>query len=221
MKKADYNIEFAHIYSNQPKLTEEQIKSSEQTKKIIEKIKDEGKSYVVTLLVDEYHPKFHQLNFNKFLNNLSSLGVKPTYIGYESKMISAARLLLKTIPPDFKDTSKFHPKLRIKEDITYLKDGDNKIKLKTRGDIIHFSRYTCAILSAAWVLLRMGVLQAKNAVELTGLTKPKPFAGKEVINVLPKKYKGVEEANRQIIESSSEYKGFEKKIHSEYFEVSE
>ena len=217
MHKVDYNIEFAHIYSDQLELTDEQIKSAEVTKKLIKKIVNENKTFVLTLLVDEYHPKFHKLNFGRFLKKLDSLGVPPTYIAYESKMISAAKLLMKSIPGDMKKTTKFHPTITVNEKITYLVDKTGKkIKLRTKGSIVHFSRYTCAILSTAWVLLRFGVIQAKNAVELTGMTKPKPFAAKNIINVLPKKYEGIEIANKNIV-LASRYKQFAKNIYSEYF----
>ena len=171
---------------------------------------------MLTLLVDEYHPQFHKLNFNKFLKDLDSLGVPPTYIAYESRMISAARMLLKSIPRDLKKTVRFHPQITISEKITYLVNNGKKIQLKTRGSIIHFSRYTCALLSTAWVLLRFGVIQAKNAVELTGMTQPKPFAAKNIINVLPRIYEGVEKANKNII-LSSEYSHLAKNVKSEYF----
>ncbi len=217
MEKVDYNIEFAHIYSDQPALTDEQIQSADVTKKLIEKIAGNNKTFVLTLLVDEYHPKFHKLNFNKFLKNLEKLGAPPTYIAYESKMVPAAKMLLKSIPYDMKKTIRFHPEITINEEVTYLVDrGGMKIKIKTKGDVIHFSRYTCALLSCAWVLLRFGVIQAKNAVELTGLTAPKPFAGRNVINVLPKKYKEVELANKNII-LATQYKHLVKNVHSELF----
>ena len=217
MQKVDYNIEFAHIYSDQPNLTDEQIKSAKVTKKLIKKITNDNKTFVLTLLVDEYHPEFHKLNFNKFLKKLSSLDVPPTYIAYESKMISAAKLLMKSIPHDMKKTMKFHPTITVNEKITYIVDKTGKkIKLKTKGNVVHFSRYTCAILSTAWVLLRLGVIQAKNAVELTGMTQPKPFASKNIINVLPKKYEGVEIANKNIV-LTSRYKQFVNNMYSEYF----
>ena len=216
MKKVDYNIEFAHIYSNQSSLTDEQRESAKITKKITDRLSKKNKSFVLTLLVDEYHPKFHKLNFNKFLKDLDSLGVQPTYIAYESRMISAARMLLKSIPRDLKKTVRFHPQITINEKITYLTNNKVKIKLKTRGSIIHFSRYTCALLSTAWVLLRLGVIQAKNAVELTGMTQPKPFAAKNIINVLPRIYEGVEKANKNII-LSSQYSHLAKNVKSEYF----
>jgi len=202
MEKVDYNIEFAHVYSDQVGLNEEQIESAKVTKKLIDNLIKQNKTFVLTLLVDEYHPEFHKLNFNKFLKELEKFGVPPTYIAYESRMISAAKLLLKAIPKDMKKTVKFHPKIPIKEEITYLINNNKEIKLKTKAQVVHFSRYTCALLSCAWVLLRFGVIQAKNAVELTGLTEPKPFAGKNIINVLPKKYKGVEIANKNLIKAS-------------------
>lgn len=217
MEKVDYNIEFAHIYSDQKDLTNEQLESARLTKKIVDDLIKKNKTFVLTLLVDEYHPEFHKLNFNKFLKKLEKEGVPPTYIAYESRMVSAAKLLMKSIPDNFKKTAKFHPKIEVTERITSLicKDG-REIKLETQGNIIHFSRYTCAILSCAWVLLRLGVIQAKNAIELTGLTQPKPFAGKEVINVLPKKYSSVELANKNIIKSTP-YKYLIKNIHSKLF----
>lgn len=217
MKKVDYNIEYAHIYSDESGLTDEQKKSSEVAKEVIERLREDGKSFVVTLMVDEYHPEFDRLNFEKFLKNLSDLGVKPTYIGYESKMISAAKILLDTIPMNLKEKEKFRHKVDISKKITYLKDDEGKIKLKTEGDVVHRSRYTCPILSASWSLLRLGVLQAQNAVELTGLTKPKPFAARKVINVLPEKYRSVEDTAREIISSSTEYGDFSENLKMELF----
>ncbi|MBU0894538.1 MAG: hypothetical protein KKF48_01095 [Nanoarchaeota archaeon] len=202
MKRVDYNIEYAHVYSDEEGLSDEQLRSIEVVKKLVKKLEKQGKTYVLTFLIDEYHPEYHKLNFHSYMDKLAKLGASPTYVGYESRMISAAKLLIKSIPKDFTKTPKFHPTIKVKEGNSYLKINNKKIKLKTQGKMVHLSRYTCAVLSTAWALLRMGLVQSKNAVELTGLTEPKPFAGKKIINVLDRKYAPVEEANKDIIKSS-------------------
>lgn len=200
--KVDYHIEFAHIYSDERGLSKEQLDSIKYTKRFIKEIDGKGKTYTLSLLVDEYHPKYSRLNLDKFLKDLHKHGVPPTYIVFESKLITAAKMLIKGIGAEYKKHEKFHPKISIVEDVLVLDTKDGSIDIEIIGDVVHLSRYTCALLNTSFILLRFGVINAKNAVEFTGLTEPKPFAAKYVVNIESQKYAPIEEASRAIILAS-------------------
>jgi hypothetical protein len=217
MVKVDYNIEFAHIYSDSPNIENEQMGGVRVAKKIIKEIIKEGKTYALTVLIDEYHPVVHRLNLNKFLSSLAELGTPPTYVAYESRMIPASEILLKAIPKKVRVLEKMHTDLTIKKKALFLSDTKKRnkdIRLKTLGGIDHSTEETCALLATAWYLLRLGLVQAKNPVELTGLTQPKPFVGKKIINILPAKYKNVEDSTLEIIKATTQFKKYANKIRS-------
>lgn len=200
--KVDYNIEFAHIYSDEAGLSKEQIDSIKQTKKFIRELRQKKKTYTLSLLVDEYHPKYTKLNLNRFLGDLERHGVAPTYVVFESKLITPAKMLINSIGPNYKKHKKFHPKLNVSEEVTLLDAGDGLIDLEVKGEVIHLAKYTCALLNTAFILLRLGLVSAKDAVEYTGLTEPKPFISAYAVNIESKKYAPVEEASRAIIQAS-------------------
>jgi hypothetical protein len=212
----DYNIEFAHMYSDQDVIGEEQIKSVDVVKRVVKKLERRNKSYVLCVLLDEYHPLYQKLNINRFLSRLKEEGVSPTYIGYESRLIPAASILLKVIPPELQEYHKMRVKIMIDRQTVFLHGKDKDIPLKTLGKLKEFNRYTCSILAAAWYLLRLGMLQAKDAYEITGLTEPKPFVAKNLINILQKKYKEPEDEAMDII-GNTNFKKHASRIETVYF----
>ncbi|MCK5334207.1 MAG: hypothetical protein KAJ24_06835, partial [Candidatus Aenigmarchaeota archaeon] len=126
-------------------------------------------------------------------------------------LITAAKMLITSIGANYKKHEKYHPKIVIKEEVLVLDTDAEPIDIEVFGDVIHLSRYTCAVLNTAFILLRFGVIKAKDAVEFTGLTEPKPFAAKYVVNIESKKYAPIEEASRAII-LASKYKSCAKKF---------
>ena len=211
--KVDYHIEFAHIYSDEVGISKEQMDSIRHTKRFIRELKKRKKTYTLSLLIDEYHPKHTRLNLDKFLADMEKHGVAPTYVIYESKLITPAKMLIKAIGADYKKHEKFHPKINVSEEVLLIDTNEGPIDIEVKGDVIHLSRYTCALLNTSFILLRLGVVSAKDAVEYTGLTEPKPFAATYAVNIESKKYAPIEEASRAII-LASKYRAC-----SRYFKV--
>jgi len=201
MEKVNYNIEFAHIYSDE-KIGEEQLKSAEVVKDLVKKLDKESKTYTLCILIDEYHPVYSNFNLDKFLTHFKKMGIPPAYIGYEGELIPAARLLLKQIPEEFLISKKMHTKLKFVQEIISLKTSNKWMKLKELPVVKFQEDYTCVLLSAAWSLLRLGLIQSKHAVRVTGLTDPNPFLGENLITVLPKKYEPVEKRVLEIIKNT-------------------
>lgn len=201
MEKVNYNIEFAHIYSDE-KIGEEQLKSAEVVKNLVKKLNKQSKTYTLCVLIDEYHPVYSNFDLDKFLTHFKKMGIPPAYIGYEGELIPAARLLLKQIPEEFLISKKMHTKLKFVKEIISLKTNNKWMKLKELPVVKFQENYTCVLLSAAWSLLRLGLIQSKHAVRITGLTDSNPFPGENLITVLPKKYEPVERRALEIIKST-------------------
>ena len=182
----DYNIEYAHIYSD-GKFDEEQIASVNKTKEIIRDLEKNKKTYSLVVLIDDYHPNkidFDQNKFNKFIDNLKTLGLTPDYITLESKLVDYKEDILALLPrKEAKEINKYHQK---------------KEKLN------------CSFLIAGWYLLRLGLLDLKKQTLINVSLKNKPFCGKEIINVLDSKYIESEARAYRIIKKSVFKKNIDK-----------
>lgn len=174
-KKVDYNIEYAHIYTDET-FGEEQIKSIELLKKIIIKLNKLNKSYTLTVLIDDYNPKEHFLDINNFINKCEELGYKPDFIAFESRLCSDKDLLLKKMS-----------KKMSKEYKNYIKKA---------------GKIPCSFLIAIWYLKRLGLIKTRKNEVIPLKDKRKPFIGRKIINILPKKYREVETKGLKIIKST-------------------
>lgn len=173
-KKVDYNIEYAHIYSNEF-FGKEQKESIKELHKAIKRLKKLKKTYVLTVLIDEYNPTEHLLDTEKFLATLEKLNAKPHFLMFESHLARYKDLLLEKM--------------------------NGKIKKEYKKYIKKHNKVPCSFLIAAWHLKRLGLLKSKNS-RLQQLTEKKQFTANKIITILPKKYQGVELKTIEIIEST-------------------
>ena len=90
MNKPDYNIEFAHIYADE-EFGEEQAKSIDIVKTVISNLKKSNKSFVTSVLIDEFHPVVFKLNENEMVEEFRKYDVEVDFIGYESKLGGGSR----------------------------------------------------------------------------------------------------------------------------------
>lgn len=215
MKKVDYNIEFAHIYSNE-KIGKEQLESVNIVKDLVKKLDKKNKTYTLCVLIDEYHPVYSNFNLDEFLMRFKKIGILPAYIGYEGELVPSARLLLKQIPKKFLTSKKMHAKLKFVKEIVSLKTDYKLVRLKEMPVVKFEEEYTCVFLSSAWSLFRLGLIQSKHAIQITGLTDPKPFSGQNLITILPKKYEPVEKRVLEVIKATS-FKDCVKNIEYVFF----
>lgn len=64
----DYNIEFGHIYLNES-FSKEHFEGAEIAKKIAQKLKREGKTFCLTLMIDDYNPDEQFLDLEGYLKS--------------------------------------------------------------------------------------------------------------------------------------------------------
>lgn len=174
-KKVDYNIEYAHIYSDEF-FGKEQEESVKELHKTIERLKRLKKTYVLTVLIDEYNPTEHTLDIENFLATLKKLNAKPAFLMFESHLVCYKNILLKKMK--------------------------GKIGREYEKYIKKHNKVPCSFLIAIWHLKRLGLLKSKNS-KLQQLTGGKQFIANKIITILPKKYQGVELKTIEIIESTN------------------
>lgn len=208
MNKVDFNIEFAHIYADQ-EFGKEQLKSIEITRKIISDLESKNKTYCCTILIDDYHPAFSKLDVKKLISKIGSAGVNLDYVGFESNMVGEANILLEIIPKNMKKVEKFH---HPQKDVVCLVEKEKLIGLEEEYDFCN--RHSCALLSATWSLLRLGLLD-NSGINLMKITE-KSFTANNLITILPKRFEEVEKKVLEIIRTTK-YREIEKNISYEFF----
>ncbi|MDD4333052.1 MAG: hypothetical protein PHT51_02970 [Patescibacteria group bacterium] len=206
----DYNLEFAHIYADE-EFGLEQLKSLEVLKKVISKLKKENKTFVTSILIDEFHPVVFRLDENKIIEEFKKHGIVVDFIGYESKLGIIADKILKELPKSMLKLEHFH---KPEKEILMLKENNKKIGLKE--DFAFMYRHTCALLSCSWSLCRLGIFKIpKDAIRNLSNAN---FDAKRIITILPEKYRVVEDKIIEIIKSSK-YKKAVQNIEYEFFEI--
>ena len=181
----DFNIEYAHIYTNES-FSDEHLKSIKILQKILQDFKKQNKTYSLAILIDDYNPSESILDVKGFVNKLSEVGAEPDYVGYEAKLASLSEMLIKKLP--------------------------NRLRKQYLRYINRKNRIPCSLLVTIWHLLRLGLLES-DIKYFEQLSKHKPFIGKNIITILPARFKNVEEKARTNIASL----GFKDKIKNMEF----
>ena len=206
----DYNIEFAHIYADE-KFSEMQSWSIEILKEEIDKLKKDWKTYVVTILVDDYHSINSYVNIEKLLEKIWSYWIDVDHIWFEWKLIDQADELIQEIPQD---------KIKVEiisspmKEVFRLDHEWIKISLKEDHSESFIIRHTCALLSATWQLSRFWVFKLEN-YQYKQINNT-PFEAKNTLTILPQKYKPVEDNVQKII-ASTKYRNFIPNMHYRFF----
>lgn len=118
MKKVDYNIEYAHLYADDERVSigKEQEKSIELTEEVIEKLERKGKTYSLNLLIDNYNGNVDRVDEDHLYSQLEEKGIAPDYIVYEADLVRAADSLIDKIRD------------------SYIKRGENEISFTSSSD---------------------------------------------------------------------------------------
>lgn len=189
-KKTDYNIEYAHIYTNE-QFGAEQKKSIKELKKIIEQLEMANETYVLTVLIDDYNPSEQTLDIQNFLTQLVKFKTKPDFVGFESDLAPYAKIIQKELK--------------------------GKIKKEYKNYIKNHSKTPCSLLAATWYLQRLGLIKVKNRKLKRLIKSNKPFAAKNIITILPRKYQSIEEKSLQII-GATKFERYLKNITNIFFD---
>ena len=182
--KPDYNIEFSHIYSDET-FGDEQLRSMQILKKVVSNMEKENKTFVVSILIDEFHPTTFILDEEKIVSKFKKYGITVDFVGYESKFGGVADKVIKNIP---KSLLKFELFDKSQKEVLLLRKNKLKIGLKEKSKF--GVKHTCALLSASWTLCRLGAFRVPlgSVRNFTG----KSFDAKKTITILPEKYRSVE-----------------------------
>ena len=202
MKKVDYNIEYAHIFTDVPRMGHRQRESVKIAKGIIKQLKKKKKNYVLTILVDEFTPTYSYLDVNNFLLTLEKEMVAPTYIVYESRLLPAVERLLGLLPKPKIIAREEKVNISGKKEIIKLKKSGKEIALEEIAKVKYKSRYYTPLLIAAWHLLRLGQINIPGAIRKTNLTKDIPFFAKKTITIIPKKFREIDEKSLILIKNT-------------------
>mgnify|MGYP000501123829 CR=1 FL=1 len=206
-EKVDVNIEYSHI-SLQEKFSEEHRKSIELAKEVVNELKKEGKKTTLCVWVDDYSyigVRESCITLNWLFKELLKMGLPPHYMFFQSTLAIKAELLLEEIPTSLiKKVNKGRGRTNI-----YLKppDGGSKVLLKKiiRSRLFSGTKLNCPLMTAAWLLARLygtGIDILKPDFVNPSLQEPPPFKGEELITILPKNLKYVEEKATKVIEST-------------------
>lgn len=196
-----FNIEFAHIYADQ-KFSREHIKSLSLSKKIVEELNHKKRSFVTTILIDDYNPVVETLNENDFLGKIKEQEIYPDFLAYESKLSEIADELIKVFP------KRLLKKQRFKDKEVLLLEIENKVVGLKNG----VRKHTCSLLIAAWILTRFGVYEFPSLKRFSG----KEFKADQLITILPDKYKETEERVLRLL-AATPHKHFLNKMRYEFF----
>lgn len=171
----EYNIEFAHIYSDK-KFGKEQEKSIEILKEKIIKFLKKDVTYSTCVLIDEYNPKKSMLTVDNLLCELDKKNIFPHYIGLESKLVSKKDFLLESI-------------------------NNKKIKREYEKYINKNNHVPCSFLVAVWYLYRLGHVDLQRGIHRC-YNHRNGFQGKKIMNILSKKYEPAEKKAMEIIKNT-------------------
>lgn len=185
MKEKRVNVEYAHIYADK-EFSFEQLESIIQLQKYLSKVS--RKNVALSVLIDEYNPKYIHFDETQYLLSLLQHNARPDFVGYESRLVQFKDIL-------FQRLSKH--------------DARGIIKFEhARGKV------PCSMLIALWNLLRLGFFGSEKQVvkRLSNVN----FVAEEVINILPKKYIEVENKALRYLRESK-LSSYINRIHHIYF----
>lgn len=173
----DYNIEYAHIYSDE-EFGAEQIAAIVKAKEVIVNLERQNKTYSLTVLIDEYHPNKTKFSVKGFVKKLEKYGLAPDFVGLESKLVAYKQEILGLFSAkEAREFDKFFQKR---------------------------AKINCSFLIVGWYLTRLGLMPLKKDLLIKISKNNKPFYGRHLMNILDKKYKQTENNAYHVIHKTSQ-----------------
>lgn len=178
------SIELAHIYADQD-FSDEQRMSIDHAQKVIDQFKSQG-AVVTTVLIDDLHVEQTSLDVDGYVKTLEEKGIIVDQVVFEGKLSPISDHIIRILPHDRLKWESF--KRGQRRVLNFHSDSGEVIGLKIIRD--DREEHTCAILSAAWSLCRLGIypFPPESIMNLTG----KSTYGVNVVSVLHGKFEGVE-----------------------------
>jgi len=163
----DVNIEFCHIYADQH-IGEDHTRSISVLRDLEEFSKKEGKSYVSSVLIDDYNAAKSLWERDTFERALGAMNVKPDILGYESACIDGANHIMSQLPKSSLCTERFRKE---NKEVVFLIHEGHRVALKSTLE--GQTRYTCSLLGASWHGGKLGLVKnpfIKTKVAHTAIT---------------------------------------------------
>ena len=199
----DYNIEFSHLYADE-EFGQNQAKGIKKLKEIKSNLKQRNKTFIQGVLIDDYHSINSKIDINSIKKKIKDYGIEIDFLGFEKGLTKIADEFISKIP---KEKIKFELFAKSKKEVLMFK-GKKDIGLKEKEAFEE--RHTCVVLSAIWLLSRLGVFKLSEG-QLKKFNN-KEFIAEEVITILPEKYRYVEGKAIELI-NTTEYAYLIPKIH--------
>ena len=215
--KVDYNIEYGHVFADARQASRVHKESIERTKIFIKEIEKKKKSYVLTMLIDDYLPSYSYLNLYRFLSYFKENNVPPDYLIYEKRLLSLVPKIVSELPKNRIIKEVRNVSVRSNKDLLLLENKKlSSITLREdiRANLDSFT-YTPALIAALF-LIKLGRLSYDKIVTPTKYSKPKPFAAKKTVTIDPKAFKVVNDKALKII-SMTRFKGSMKDMEFLYY----
>ena len=184
----DVSVEFCHIYQDQS-FGEEQQRSISLLKDVLQELERKQKTYVTSVLVDDFHVEKEKWELTLLLENMKSHHIMPDMIAMESQFTTVAEGIISLIPEKYKRREYFRKE---KKHVMFFCDEYHKFALKDSYE--QEDVHKCVILSCAWLLCKLG----HYAFPANSITyrDASCVQSHEVISILDKKYEKVE---RQVL----------------------
>jgi len=185
----DYNIEFAHIYTDEA-FSPEHAEGISVLKKVLAGLPS-GTKVTTSVLIDDYNPTKNLLVVSDFTRQLSEAGVTPDFIAWESVLTKQGYSLLNSIHDD-----------------RVYKTYENYIR--------SHGKFPCSYLIAVWNLIRLGYLTLPDNLFCCANKPVGSFTATNIYSVLPDRFAEVEKKALDIIKATS-YADALKQVQHIYF----
>lgn len=170
----DYNIEVAHIYADE-EFGPEQAQSLIMARQVIERLKREGKTYCVTLMIDNYNPDECFLDADEYLQTLRTCGLAVDYLVYEADLAGHSQIVMDLMDDKTRDSYQKY--------------------IKKKG------MFPCSFLLSVWYLLRFGYIEDAAIIHKVS-EREVTFYARHLISVVPQRFDTVEKKATKIILST-------------------
>lgn len=180
----DVSVEYAHIYADET-FGPEQLRGIREMLRLAGGFRRAGRSYSLAVLVDDYNPDLKTLSVPGLVAALTGHGAAPDHVIMESALAPLAEAFLDRVSG---------------------RDGRG-----LRRYVRSHGKVPCALLLAAWHLVRLGALPTPCSSQ-----NAPPLIGRESLTVLPLRFASVEARAFEIIRASP-HAGVTGQIKHRYF----
>jgi len=220
MPSVDVNVEYMHLYIGRTPSDRELLNAKKTANQMLHQLKSHGRTFSLCVLIDDYtEPCCPRALKEEALDLVATLQPEPTHIVWESSLVSPAMRLMRNLRSDLVVESPKGVTLQtFSNDLELIHREDERDSLATLLDSAvgsdrpdysdqtslvrrdETARLTCALLSATWLLVRLGLLPFDQVDDLSE-GGPCSFVGSQLLTILPTHYIHIEHSALTILQS--------------------